>query len=102
MGQARARGTKDQRIAESVERHRLATAAKAERDRAEQRAWDEEQAAKQAERERTRERLNAERKAMGAPPLGPDTTYRYRTGGRRAGLSTLLAVAAIAAMAGRR
>lgn len=94
MGQAKARGTKEQRVAEAVELSRikaLADKAEAEKQRL---AWEEKRAAAQEERER----LNAERIARGEPQLGTNRTYPQRTGGRGADLITLLAVAALATM----
>jgi hypothetical protein len=92
MGQAKVRGSKDQRVAEAVERARIEKNAAEARKSLERKAFAEVAAAAQAEREKQ----NAERIARGDKPLPERTARRPRLQ-----LSALLAVAAIS-MASRR
>ena len=94
MGQAKARGNKDQRVAEAVERARVAEIARKAQARADRMARAEALEAKQAERDKE----NAERLARGDKPL-PERVQLGR--GRTQRLSTLLAVAGIAMLASR-
>lgn len=87
MGQAKARGSKDQRIAAAVERARIEAIALTARREAERLAMLE---AAQAARE-AREKANAERLARGEKPLPQRTTRNPRL---RA--SALIAMAGIA------
>ena len=87
MGQAKARGDKDQRIAEAVERARVAEIAHNLRKEAERKAMVE--AAQSAQE--TREKENAERLARGEKPLPKRTTRSSRLA-----VSTLIAAAGIA------
>lgn len=86
MGQAKARGSKDQRVAEAVERARVAEIARNMRKEAERKAFAEAQEAARA----AREKENAERLARGEDPLPkrPARNTRLRA-------STILAVAAL-------
>ena len=87
MGQAKARGSKDQRVAEAVEREMVAGIAHNMRKEAELKALVEEaQAAREA-----RDKENAERLARGEKPL-PKRTARSS----RLAVSTLIAAAGIA------
>ena len=94
MGQAKARGSKDQRVAEAVERARVAEIAHNLRREAERKAEAEMLARRQA----AWELRNAERLARGEEPL-PEKVQLGR--GRTQRLSTLLAVAGIAMLASR-
>lgn len=91
MGQAKARGSKDQRVAEAVERAKAMEAAANARLIAERKAEAEALAVAQV----AREKENAERRERGEEPL---STY-VRVGQRKMRLSALLAVAGIAMMA---
>ena len=86
MGQAKARGSKYQRVAEAVERARVAEIARNMRKEAERKAFAEAQEAARA----AREKENAERLARGEDPLPkrPARNTRLRA-------STILAVAAL-------
>ena len=86
MGQAKARGSKDQRVAEAVERARVAEIANNLRKEAERKAEAEMLARRQA----AWELRNAERLARGEEPL-PKRSARNA----RLRTSTLLAVAAL-------
>lgn len=86
MGQAKARGSKDQRVAEAVERARVAEIAHNLRKEAERKAMVE---AAQAARV-LREKENAERLERGEKPI-PQRTARNA----RLRASTLLACAAL-------
>ncbi len=94
MGQAKARGSKDQRVTEAVERARVAEIARREQARADRKAEAEMLARRQA----AWELRNAERLARGDKPL-PERVQLGR--GRTQRLSTLLAVAGIAMLASR-
>ena len=94
MGQAKARGSKDQRVAEAVERARVSEIARREQARADRKAEAEMLARRQA----AWELRNAERLARGDKPL-PERVQLER--GRTQRLSTLLAVAGIAMLASR-
>ncbi len=94
MGQAKARGSKDQRVAEAVERARVSEIARREQARADRKAEAEMLARRQA----AWELRNAERLARGDKPL-PEKVQLGR--GRTQRLSTLLAVAGIAMLASR-
>ena len=94
MGQAKARGSKDQRVTEAVERARVSEIARREQARADRMARAEALEAKQAEQDKE----NAERLARGDKPL-PERVQLGR--GRTQRLSTLLAVAGIAMLASR-
>ncbi len=94
MGQAKARGSKDQRVAEAVERARVSEIARREQARADRKAEAEMLARRQA----AWELRNAERLARGDKPL-PERVQLGR--GRTQRLSTLLAVAGIAMLASR-
>jgi len=94
MGQAKARGNKDQRVAEAVERARVAEIAHKAQARADRKAEAEMLARRQA----AWELRNAERLARGEEPL-PERVQLGR--GRTQRLSTLLAVAGIAMLASR-
>ena len=94
MGQAKARGSKDQRVAEAVERARVAEIARREQARADRMADAEMLARRQA----AWELRNAERLARGDKPL-PEKVQLGRDRTQR--LSTLLAVAGIAMLASR-
>ena len=87
MGQAKARGSKEQRVAEAVERARIEAIALSVRKEAERIAMLE---AAQAAKE-VREKANAERLARGEKPLPQRTTRNPRL---RA--SALIAMAGIA------
>ena len=87
MGQAKARGSKDQRVAEAVEREMVAGIAHNMRKEAERKAYLE---AAQAAQE-ARDQENAERLARGDKPL-PKRTARSS----RLAVSTLIAAAGIA------
>lgn len=93
MGQAKARGSKDQRIAEAVERARVAEIATKARKVAERKAFSEAREVAQA----AREKANAERLERGEEPM-PKVV---NVGQRKQRLSTLLAVAGIAMLASR-
>ena len=94
MGQAKARGSKDQRVAEAVERARVSEIARREQARADRKAEAEMLARRQA----AWELRNAERLARVDKPL----SERVQLGrGRSQSLSTLLAVAGIAMLASR-
>lgn len=94
MGQAKARGSKDQRVAEAVERARVAKIAANAREAAERKALTE-----SAEVARVaREAENEARLARGEQPH-PEKVQLGR--GRSRGLSTLLAAAGIAMLASR-
>ena len=86
MGQAKARGSKDQRVAEAVERARVSEIARREQARADRKAEAEMLARRQA----AWELRNAERLARGEEPL-PKRSARNA----RLQASTLLAVAAM-------
>ena len=86
MGQAKARGSKDQRVAEAVERARVAEIARNLRKEAERKAFAEAQEAARA----AREKENAERLERGEKPI-PQRTARNT----RLRASTLLACAAL-------
>jgi hypothetical protein len=93
MGQAKARGSKDQRVAEAVERKRLERIAADARDAAKRKAL-----AEAAETARvTREKENEARLERGEKPL----PQMVQIGRRSRGLSTLLAAAGIAMLAQR-
>lgn len=94
MGQAKARGSKDQRVAEAVERARVSEIARREQARADRKAEAEMLARRQA----AWELRNAERLARGEEPL-PEKVQLGR--GRTQRLSTLLAVAALGMLAQR-
>ncbi len=94
MGQAKARGSKDQRVTEAVERARVSEIARREQARADRKAEAEMLARRQA----AWELRNAERLARGEEPL-PERVQLGR--GRTQRLSTLLAVAGIAMLASR-
>ena len=94
MGQAKARGNKDQRVAEAVERARVAEIARREQARADRKAEAEMLARRQA----AWELRNAERLARGEEPL-PERVQLGR--GRTQTLSTLLVAAGIAMLASR-
>ena len=94
MGQAKARGSKDQRVTEAVERARVSEIARREQARADRKAEAEMLARRQA----AWELRNAERLARGEEPL-PEKVQLGR--GRTQRLSTLLAVAGIAMLASR-
>ena len=94
MGQAKARGSKDQRVAEAVERARVSEIARREQARADRKAEAEMLERRQADWEARK----AERLARGDKPL-PEKVQLGR--GRTQGLSTLLAVAGIAMLASR-
>jgi hypothetical protein len=94
MGQAKARGSKDQRVTEAVERARVSEIARREQARADRMARAEALEAKQAEQDKE----NAERLARGDKPL-PERVQLGR--GRTQSLSTLLAVVGIAMLASR-
>jgi hypothetical protein len=87
MGQAKARGSKDQRVTEAVERARVAEIAHNVSKEAERKALVE---AAQAARA-AREKESAERLARGEKPL-PKRTVRNS----RLAVSTLIAAAGIA------
>ena len=86
MGQAKALGSKDQRVAEAVERARVAEIARNMRKEAGRKAFAEAQEAARA----AQEKENAERLARGEDPLPkrPARNTRLRA-------STILAVAAL-------
>lgn len=86
MGQAKARGSKDQRVTEAVERARVSEIARREQARADRMADAEMLARRQA----AWELRNAERLARGEEPL-PKRSARNA----RLRTSTLLAVAAL-------
>ena len=86
MGQAKARGSKDQRVAEAVERARVAEIAHNLRKEAERKAEAEMLARRQA----AWELRNAERLARGDKPLPKRSARNVRLQA-----STLLAVAAM-------
>ena len=86
MGQAKARGSKDQRVTEAVERARVSEIARSEQARADRKAEAEMLARRQA----AWELRNAERLARGEEPL-PKRSARNA----RLQASTLLAVAAM-------
>jgi len=86
MGQAKARGSKDQRVAEAVERAMVAEIARNLRKEAERKAFAEAQEAARV----AREKENAERLERGEQPL-PERPARNT----RLRASTLLAVAAL-------
>ena len=86
MGQAKARGSKDQRVAEAVERARVAEIAHNLRKEAERKAEAEMLARRQA----AWELRNAERLARGEEPLPKRSARNVRLQA-----STLLAVAAM-------
>jgi hypothetical protein len=91
MGQAKARGSKDQRVAEAVERARVAEAIQKAQAQAERKATAERLAARQAAWEKD----DAERLARGVKPaIRPPLRGRLNT-------STLLAVAALGMLAQR-
>ena len=94
MGQAKARGSKDQRVTEAVERARVSEIARREQARADRKAEAEMLERRQA----AWEARKAERLARGDKPL-PEKVQLGR--GRTQGLSTLLAVAGIAMLASR-
>ncbi len=94
MGQAKARGSKDQRVTEAVERARVAEIARKAKEMADRKAEAEMLARRQA----AWELRNAERLARGEEPL-PERVQLGR--GRTQRLSTLLAVAGIAMLASR-
>ena len=87
MGQAKARGNKDQRVAEAVERARVAEITNNLRREAERKAMVEAAQTAQA----AREKENAERLERGERPL-PKRTARSS----RLAVSTLIAAAGIA------
>ena len=92
MGQAKARGSKDQRVAEAVERARVEKIAFAAREEAERKAF-----AEAAEAARVaREKENEARRERGEKLL-PTRINRNRT----SSIATLLAVASIAMLAQR-
>ena len=94
MGQAKARGSKDQRVTEAVERARVSEIARREQARADRKAEAEMLERRQA----AWEARKAERLARGDKPL----LEKVQLGrGRTQGLSTLLAVAGIAMLASR-
>lgn len=88
MGQAKARGSKDQRVAESIER-------KAALDKASHELYLKRQAELDARALAITEQRNKERLERGEQPVARP----MRTGGRRTGLNSLLAVAALSMMA---
>ena len=94
MGQAKARGSKDQRVTEAVERARVSEIARREQARADRKAEAEMLERRQA----AWEARKAERLARGDKPL-PEKVQLGR--GRTQRLSTLLAVAGIAMLASR-
>ena len=102
MGQAKARGSKDQRVAEAVERARVADIARKAQEMADRKAQEmadrKAEAEMLARRQAAWELRNAERLARGEEPL-PERVQLGR--GRTQRLSTLLAVAGIAMLASR-
>ena len=93
MGQAKARGNKDQRVAEAVERAMVEEIAASARRLAERKALAEAAEATRA----AREKENEARLERGEKPL----PQMVQIGRRSRGLSTLLAAAGIAMLAQR-
>jgi hypothetical protein len=95
MGQAKARGSKEKRVAEAVERARIAEVARLEQERADRITLEKGRKALQE----ARDKENADRLARGDKLLPERVMLKT---GRKSGLYALLAASAIAMMASKR